>query len=75
MLHLQLDVALINGTRQEHYMFYAGFSWSLSSSVKSFSRKVSVYRVPVVMEILESYGLESVYFWAGIVKLARKFCG
>lgn len=53
MLHLQLDVALMNGARQEHYMFDPGFSWPLSSSVKSVSGSVSVYRAPVVMEILE----------------------
>lgn len=43
MLHLQLDVAMMNGVRQEHYMFDPGFSWPLSFSVKSVSRKVSVY--------------------------------
>lgn len=53
MLHLQLDVVLVNGARQEHYMFDPGFSWPLSSSVKSVSRKVSVCRVPVAMETLE----------------------
>ncbi len=53
MLHLQLDGVLMNGARQEHYMFDPGFSWPLSSSVKSVRRKVSVCRVPVVMETLE----------------------
>lgn len=43
MLHLQLDVALMNGARQEHYMFDPSRCWSLSLSVKSVS-KVSAYR-------------------------------
>ena len=60
MLHLQLDGTLMNGARQEHYMFDPGLSWPLSSSVKSVSGKVSVYR--------KIHSREIVFFWPGIVK-------
>lgn len=68
MLHLQLDVALMNGARQEHYMFDPGFSWPLSSSRKSVSRKVSVYRGTCGHGNTGKVTVGKVFFWPGIVK-------
>lgn len=46
MLHLQLDAALMNGARQEHYMFDPD-----SPGRNHLLWKVSVCELPVVMEI------------------------
>lgn len=60
MLHLQLDVAVMNGAGQEHYMFDPGLSWPFSSSVNSVSRKsISAQRYLCSWKHWISHGRES----------------